>query len=275
MGKTFEKVTFKKRLKSMLKVDTKRLFLSPFFYIMVGISFVVPILILVMTTMMEGTVSVNPQTGLPGEPMEGFDFVWQILGSVSDGAAQQPTDQAAMSMDLVSMCNINMMFFAVAVLVCIFIADDFRSGYAKNLFTVRAKKTDYVISKTLVCFIGSACMLVAFFVGSVIGGGVAGLPYTMDGFNGLNLLFCMLSKILLLPVFVSIFTVMSVIAKQKAWLSICLSLGVGMLLFMMIPTLTPLNASIVHVLGCLAGGVLFAVGLGSISNLILKKTSLV
>ena len=275
MGKTFEKVTFKKRLKSMLKVDTKRLFLSPFFYIMVGISFVVPILILVMTTMMEGTVSVNPQTGLPGEPMEGFDFVWQILGSVSDGAAQQPTDQAAMSMDLVSMCNINMMFFAVAVLVCIFIADDFRSGYAKNLFTVRAKKTDYVISKTLVCFIGSACMLVAFFVGSVIGGGVAGLPYTMDGFNGLNLLFCMLSKILLLPVFVSIFTVMSVIAKQKAWLSICLSLGVGMLLFMMIPTLTPLNASIVHVLGCLAGGVLFAVGLGAISNLILKKTSLV
>ena len=275
MGKTFEKVTFKKRLKSMLKVDTKRLFLSPFFYIMVGISFVVPILILVMTTMMEGTVSVNPQTGLPGEPMEGFDFVWQILGSVSGGAAQQPTDQAAMSMDLVSMCNINMMFFAVAVLVCIFIADDFRSGYTKNLFTVRAKKTDYVISKTLVCFIGSACMLVAFFVGSVIGGGVAGLPYTMDGFNGLNLLFCMLSKILLLPVFVSIFTVMSVIAKQKAWLSICLSLGVGMLLFMMIPTLTPLNASIVHVLGCLVGGVLFAVGLGAISNLILKKTSLV
>ena len=207
--------------------------------------------------------------------MEGFDFVWQILGSVSGGAAQQPTDQAAMSMDLVSMCNINMMFFAVAVLVCIFIADDFRSGYTKNLFTVRAKKTDYVISKTLVCFIGSACMLVAFFVGSVIGGGVAGLPYTMDGFNGLNLLFCMLSKILLLPVFVSIFTVMSVIAKQKAWLSICLSLGVGMLLFMMIPTLTPLNASIVHVLGCLVGGVLFAVGLGAISNLILKKTSLV
>ena len=63
MEKTFEKNTFTKRLKSMLKVDTRRLFISPFFYIMVGIAFVVPILILVMTTMMDGTVSTNPQTG--------------------------------------------------------------------------------------------------------------------------------------------------------------------------------------------------------------------
>ena len=276
MEKKFEKVTFRKRLKSMWKVDARRMLVSPFFYIMVGISFVVPILILVMTTMMDGMPTTDPQTGLPGEPIKGFDFVWQILGGVSGGAVQQSSaDQAAMSMDLVSMCNINMMFFAVVVLVCIFIADDFRSGYAKNLFTVRAKKTDYVISKTLVCFIGSACMFIAFFIGSVIGGGVAGLPFTMDGFNGLNLVFCMLSKICLIPVFVSIFTLMSVIAKQKAWLSICLSLGVGMLLFMMIPMLTPLNASLVHVLGCLAGSVLFAVGLGAISNLILKKTSLV
>lgn len=256
----------------MLKVDGRRMFISPFFYIMLGISFVVPILILVMTTMMDGSVSVNPQTG-EQTVMEGFDYVWQILGAVSGSSSGM--ESAGMSMDLVSMCNINMMFFAVAVLVCVFIADDFRSGFAKNLFTVRAKKTDYVLSKTLVCFIASACMFLAFFIGSIIGGGVASLPFDMNGFNGANLLFCMLSKILLSLVFVSIFTLMSVIAKQKTWLSICLSLGVGMLLFMMIPMLTPLNATLVHVLGCLAGGVLFGVGLGVISNQVLKKTSLV
>lgn len=271
MEKKFEKVTFAKRLKSMFCVDVKRLFVSPFFYILVGVAFVVPILILVMTTMMEGTVSVNPQTGLPGEPMEGFDYVWQILGGLGGASS----DQAAMSMDLVSMCNINMMFFAIAVLVCLFVCEDFRSGYAKNLFTVRAKKSDYVVSKTLVCFIGAACMFVAFFIGAVIGGGVASLPFTMEGFDGGNILFCMLSKICLIPVFVSIFTLMSVIAKQKTWLALCLSLGVGMLLFMMIPSLTPLNASIVNVLTCLAGGALFAVGLGTISNAVLSKTSLV
>ena len=58
----------------MLKVDMRRMFLAPFFYITVGISLVVPILILVMTTMMDGCVSVHPQTGK--EPvMEGFDYV--------------------------------------------------------------------------------------------------------------------------------------------------------------------------------------------------------
>lgn len=280
MEKKFEKLTFRKRLTSMLKVDTKRMFISPFFYIMVGISFVVPILILVMTSMMEGTVSVNPQTGVPSEPMEGFDFVWQILGAVSSSATA--VDPAAaegagmgMSMDLVSMCNINMMFFAVSVLVCVFIADDFRSGYAKNLFTVRAKKSDYVISKNVVCFLGSAIMFIAFFIGAVIGGKVAGLPFDMDGFHAGNLLCCMLSKIFLAPVFVAIFSLMSIIAKQKSWLSICLSLGVGMLLFMMIPMLTPLDATPIHVLGCLAGSTVFSLGLGAISNVVLKKTALV
>ena len=192
MEKTFEKNTFTKRLKSMLKVDTRRLFISPFFYIMVGISFVVPILILVMTTMMDGTVSTNPQTGQE-TVMQGFDYVWQILGSVSSSGSSEQ----AMSMDLVSMCNINMMFFAIAILVCVFVCDDFRSGYAKNLFTVRSKKSDYVISKSIVGFIGAATMFIAFFIGAVIGGGVAGLPFGTSGISATNVLCCMLSKILL------------------------------------------------------------------------------
>jgi threonine/homoserine/homoserine lactone efflux protein len=42
------------------------------------------------------------------------------------------------------------------------------------------------------------------------------------------------AKIFLMLVFVSIFTLISVAAKQKAWLSICGSIGGGMLLFMMV-----------------------------------------
>ena len=144
MEKTFEKNTFTKSLKSMLKVDTRRLFIIPFFYIMVGISFIVPILILVMTTMMDGTVSTNPQTGQE-TVMHGFDYVWQILGSVSS-TSTSPNQSGGMSMDLVSMCNINMMYFAVAVLVCVFICDDFRSCYAKNLGSL------FVFRLELACF---------------------------------------------------------------------------------------------------------------------------
>jgi len=270
MGK--EKLSLKKRLKTMLAVDTRRMFVSPLFYILVGISFVVPILILVMTTMMDGMVTTNPQTGLAGEPMKGFDYVWQILGSVSGNSTQSPQ---GMSMDLVSMCNINMMFFMIAVFVCLFICEDFRSGYAKNLFTVRSNKIDYVMSKTIVGFICSACMFIAFFLGALIGGGVSGLPFMGTGFNVGNIILCLLSKIFLTLVFVAIFTLASVIAKQKTWLALILSLAISMLLFNIAPMVSPLNSGILNVIFSLIGGIIFAIGLGLISNVILKKTSLV
>ena len=226
--------------------------------------------------MMDGSVSVNPQTG-EETIIEGFDNVWQIIGAVSqpNTSTNASGDMAAMDMSITSMCNINMLYFAIAALVCIFVADDFISGYAKNLFTVRAKKTDYVASKTLVLTFGAAMMILAFFVGSLVGGAVSGLSFEMVGFNAMNLVMCVLSKMVLVSVFVPIYIIMSVVAKQKLWMSILLSMMVGMFLFMMIPMLTPLNATPVHVLLCFVGGVGFGVGLGAISNLVLKKTSLV
>jgi ABC-type branched-subunit amino acid transport system ATPase component len=56
---------------------------------------------------------------------------------------------------------------------------------------------------------------------------------------------------------------------------ICGSLGGGMLLFMMVSMITPLSSTFVNVALCAAGGVLFAFGLGAISKVVLKKTSLV
>ena len=280
MEKQFEKNTFAKRLKSMLRVDARRMFTSPLVYIMAAISLIVPILILVMTSMMDGKVSVDPQTGKE-TVFEGFKNVWQIFGSVSSTGASAGAnaggESAGMGMDMsiTSMCNINMMYFAIAVLVCLFVAEDFRSGYAKNLFTVRAKKTDYVISKTVVCFIGGAIMILCFTVGALVGGKVAGLPYTMDGFNGYNLVCCVVSKTLLVSIFVAIFLVMSVVGKHRSWLSLLLSFGVGMFLFMTVSIASPLDAGVLHIILCLAGGGMFAVGLGAVSNILLKKTSLV
>ena len=249
------------RLKTMLSVDFRRMFTSTLFYIMLGISFIIPILVIVMTTMMDGTTSVNPQTGVE-TTMEAFKNTWQIVGTVSG---------SGMAMDLTSMCNINLVYFIVSVLVCIFVAGDFRSGYAKNIFTIRAKKKDYVISKTMVCSLCGALMVLAFFSGGILGGLMAGLPFTMEGFHGVNLILCMICKVLLMLVFVPIYVLMSVIAKQKTWLSMLLSLMTGMFLFMMIPMITPLDANILNVILCVAGGAMFAFGLGWVSNAILKK----
>lgn len=263
----FEHKTFGQKLKTMLAVDCRRMFKSPIFYIMVAVALVIPALILVMTTLMDGTVSVDPQTGAE-TVIQGFDSVWQSIGSVGG-------ESGGMSMDLTSMCNINMMYFLAAVLVCMFVADDFRSGYAKNLFTVRANKTDYVVSKTVVGFIGGAVMLIAYFVGTMLGGAIAGLPFALGALTVGNIVMCMLAKVFLMLVFVAIFVLVSVATKQKLWASIVGSLGASMLLFTMIPMVTPLSSTIMNVILCFVGGVLFSIGLGAVSNIVLKKTSLV
>ena len=153
----FEKVSFAGRMKSMLKVDFRRMLRSKLFYILIACALVIPILMTVMMTMMDGQESVNQQTG-EITIMEGPENVWQNIGTLPG----EPLGGDEIFM----MCNVNMAFMGVCVFVCLFISDDFRSGYAKNLFTVRAKKGDYVISKMLAGFVCGALMLIAYFIGA-------------------------------------------------------------------------------------------------------------
>lgn len=259
------KNTFGRRIKTMLTVDFRRMFRSKLFYILLACALIMPILMTVMMTMMDGSESMNQQTG-EITIIHGPENTWQSIGTL-------PTDDGAAmgGMDVMAMCNINMMFMLVAVFICLFISDDFRCGFSKNLFTVRAKKGDYVISKTMAGFVCGSLMLIAYFVGAVLGGAISGLSFSLEGLSVGNLVMCMLAKIFLMLVFVSIFVAISVAAKQKAWLSICGSLGGGMILFMMVSMITPLNSTIVNVVLCLIGGLLFSTGLGAVSNLILKK----
>lgn len=261
------KNNFGSRLGSMLKVDFRRMFKSKLFYILLACALVMPILMTVMMAKMDGSVTVDPQTGVESV-MVGPENTWQNIGTLPGGEAMG-------GMDVFAMCNINMIFMIVSVFICLFISDDFRSGFAKNLFTVRAKKGDYMISKTLAGFLCGALMLILYFVGAVLGGAIAGLSFDLHGLTTMNLVMCMLAKIFLMPVFVSIFVLISIAAKQKAWLSICGSLGGGMLLFMMVGLITPLGSTMLNVVLCLAGSAMFAIGLGIASKAVLNKTSLV
>lgn len=264
MENKFAKNTFIKRLRTMLTVDFRRMLSMPFFYIVIGSSFVIPILILVMTTMMEGTTTTDPQGNQI--PMQGFETVWQAISARSD---------APMSMDLTGMCNMNIMYFLIPVLACIFISGDFKSGYSKNLFTVRSKKSDYVISKTVVCFFGGALMLLAFFVGALLGGAISKLSFSTGGASSWQVFLCLLSKIAMVGVFVPIIVLVSCILKQRTWLSILFSMVASMLLFTMIQIITPLDQNIINTLVCIIGALVFSAGLGAVSNVILKNTSLV
>ena len=86
--------------------------------------------------------------------MVGPENTWQNIGTLPGGENMGGSD-------VFMMCNINMTFLGAAV----FISEDFRSGYAKNLFTVRAKKSDYVISKTLAGFGCGGLMLILYLLG--------------------------------------------------------------------------------------------------------------
>lgn len=250
---------------SSVKTDFRRMRKSKLFYILLASALLIPIVMTVMLTMMDGSVSVNPQTG-EETILEGPEFVWESIGTLS---------VAVGGMDVMAMCNINMMFMLVAVFVCLFICDDFRSGFAKNLFTVHAQKGGYVLSKTLAGFICGSLMIVLYFIGSLLGGAITGLSFGLGELSLFNIVMCILAKILLMLVFVPIFVTISIAAKQKAWLAICGSLGGGMLLFMMVPMITPLASTPMHLLLCLAGGVMFAGGMGAASKMILNRTRLV
>lgn len=271
----FPSRSFASRLNTMFRVDARRMFGTPLFWICLGIAFAIPVLVLVMTS------------GFGGEGAM-FTNTWQIIGSESAnlgammagmagamGGGDAAAAAGAGMMDMTAMMNINLMYFMMAVFVCLFVAEDFRSGYAKNLFTVRARKTDYVASKTVIGFIAGALFLIAFFIGGVVGGSVAGLSFDLGTAGVSGLVMCMLAKIFLTAVFVAIFLLMSAIAKSRSWMSICLSLFGGMLLFMMIPVMTPLDSGVMNVSMCLAGGAIFAAAIGAVSNMVLRKTSLV
>ena len=263
----FKRKRFGESLKSMLKVDIRRMRLSRTFYIIIALSLLIPIVMTVMMAMMDGTESIDHMTG-EVTVMQGPENAWQNIGTLPGGENMGATE-------IFAMCNINMAFMGVAVFVCIFVSDDFRSGFAKNIFTTRGGKAEYVISKTLVGFITGSLMLLSYFIGSMLSGAIAGLSFDLHGLGAMNILFCLLSKSALMLVFVPIFTAISVAAKERTWLSILASLGGGMLLFMTVSLVTPLNSGVMNLVLTLAGGALFSIGLGAISNLILNKTRLV
>lgn len=243
--------------RSMLAVDLRRMFRTGFFYLMFLITTALPILVLVMTTM-----NADPtQSGAM------FTSTWQAFGSIGSGMG--------MTMDITSMCNINMVYFIAAVLVGCFVSADFKSGYAKNIFSVRPDKGTYIASKMIVCFVACVLLLAGYTIGAFIGGAIAGLPFAMEGFTAMNLVMCLISKALLMAVFTGVYLLTSVIAREKTWLALILSFCVGMLLFTMIPIITPLTSTMMNVILCLAGGSIFAAGFGIVGRFFLGRVDLI
>ena len=148
----FETPSLTKRLKSMLGVDFYRLFHTPMFYIFLAIAAIIPAMVSSMGMMAGPDGTANAAL---------FTNVWNIV------AADSPLYVVR---DIGEYANMNMVFIFGGIMVSIFIGHDYRSGYVKQLFTTHAKKSDYMISKSLVCAFAMACMCGTYLLGGLAGG---------------------------------------------------------------------------------------------------------
>ena len=208
----FASPSFIQRLRGMLGVDFYRLFHTPMYYIFLAIAAIIPAMIL-------GTMGMeNPQTGVAAAPL--YTNVWHII------AAEKPLYVVS---NIGEYANMNMVFIFGGIMVSIFIGNDYRSGYVKQLFTTHAKKQDYMMSKTLVGAFAMACMCVTYLLGAVLAGLLTGLSFEVSVGS---LLCAILGKLIMSLGWASLYTFLNIIFRRYFGISIasCFFFGTGILI---------------------------------------------
>ncbi len=248
------------RVKSMIKLDFYRLLHAPALYITLLISAMIPALLLTTS----GTSTVD-RHGVAQAPAIVYTNVWQLVESLGGSAVE------GNPMNFAGYANINMVFIFAGVLISIFVAHDYSSGFVKNIFTVHSKKQDYVISKTVVATVGGVGLLIAYVIGAVVSGLIMQQSFSVD-VGGL--IACLISKAFLMLVFCSLFLAVSVFFKQKLWLTIIFTFLFGMMLYPAASVAT-LSSGILTIVLTLVAGVVGGIAIGALSTLLLNKRDLV
>jgi hypothetical protein len=259
---TFRSPTFANRLNSMLKLDFYRLFHTPVFYIMLLIAAIIPAMILGMSG--ADASGVNVGNTVQAAPTIIYTNTWQLIESTGGSAAANPFDFGGYA-------NINMVFIFAGLLMAIFVAHDYSSGFVKNIFTVHSKKVDYVISKSAVGIFGGAGMIITYLLGTVIAGLIMGKAFDV---NLGGLIMCLISKMFLMGIFCALFLGVAVFFRDKLWLTIVFTFLFGMM-FYPAASVATLSSTGITVLVSLIAGVIGAVAIGAVSAFILKKRDLV
>ena len=202
----FESPSFGKRLKGMLGVDFYRLFHTPLYYIFLAIAALIPALII-------GTSGMENPDGTTAAAL--YTNVWNAIAADTPLYAFSHMGEYA---------NMNMVFIFGGIMVSIFIGNDYRSGYVKQLFTTHAKKQDYMMSKTITCAFAMACMCVTYLLGAIGAGLLVGMSFEAD-MGGVILAF--LSKMIMSLGWASLYTFLNVIFRKYFGISIASSFFFG------------------------------------------------
>lgn len=242
------------RVKIMLKLDFYRLFHTPIFYIMIGVSAIIPALLLTMSGME------NPTTGqLEGTVIEN---VWQIVSTSSTISKVNGMGGFA---------TIDMVFIFAGLLMAIFVSHDYSSGFVKNIFTVHSKKQDYAISKTFIGVFSGICMMLAYILGVIVSGLITSKSFDVHVWS---LILCLLSKMSMMMIFCSLFLAIAIFFKEKLWLTIIATFLFGMLLYPA-ASIASLDATLITLVISFTGSILLGTGFLFVSNIFLKKRDLI
>lgn len=251
-------ITLRPRVTAMMRLDFYRLFHTPAFYIMLAISALIPAMLLATSGSTGGDATQS------ATPAVVYTNAWQLVESTGGSAA------GANPMDFGGYANINMVFIFAGLLMAIFVAHDYMSGFVKSIFTVHSKKMDYVISKSAIGVFGGAGMILAYLLGTVVAGMISGTTFDV---NVAGLILCVISKIFLMAVFCSLFLAISVFFRDKLWITIVFTFVFGMLFYPALSVAT-LSSTVGTALVALVAGAVGAVVAGSVSTLILTRRDL-
>ena len=202
----FESPSFGKRLKGMLGVDFYRLFHTPLYYIFLAIAALIPALII-------GTSGMENPDGTTAAAL--YTNVWNAI------AADTPLYAFS---NMGEYANMNMVFIFGGIMVSVFIGNDYRSGYVKQLFTTHAKKQDYMLSKTVTCAFAMACMCVTYLLGAIGAGALVGMSFEA---NMGSVILAFLSKMVMSLGWASLYTFLNVIFRKYFGISIASSFFFG------------------------------------------------
>ena len=97
-----------------------------------------------------------------------------ILG-VMDGVSMDNFMSAASGLGLV--------YTVMCIMLSFFVCDDFSSGFAKNIFTVHSKKTDYIAGKIISMVVASGVLMLISLIESIFFCMMSGV--TMAGVGGI------------------------------------------------------------------------------------------
>ena len=270
---------FKSRVSSMLKLDFYRLFHTPVFYIMLAIAAIIPAMVISLAGV-EFETPTNPNApaaaGMQTSSIPAIENAWSMIESGSVGSEDSANDSDVISgdqiaADLAGFANINMLYIFAALLMAIFVAHDYSSGFIKNIFTVHSKKIDYIISKTAIGLFGGTGMIVTYLIGTIAAGALTG---KLGEVAVSGLIFCLISKALLMGIFCSLFLCIAVFFKNRFWLTIVFTFLFGMMLYPAATNIADLNAGFLDVIIALAAGVGGTMAIGAISTTFLNKRDL-